>query len=94
MTTEMVVTSLVNLRNGYLLCPLWISGIGKPVQMKSLDFRTGFRRYVLGFSLGSDIFAWEIAQCIGWEQEIHMSVLKARSTDPQRASSCNPHPDV
>jgi hypothetical protein len=42
---------------------------------------------VLGFSdwvqalrawvfLGSDVFAWEIAQCIGWEQEIHMAVLR------------------
>ena len=27
-------------------------------------------------SLGSDVFAWEIAQCIGWEQEIHMAVLR------------------
>eukprot|EP00435_Cladocopium_sp_Y103_P041939 s1599_g11.t1 len=27
-------------------------------------------------SLGSDIFAWEISQSIGWEQEIHMAVLK------------------
>ena len=40
----------------------------------------GFSDYVQALrawvSLGSDIFAWEISQCIGWEQEIHMSVLK------------------
>ena len=57
--------------------------------MPTVDFRNWKTRAdeVLGFSdwvqalrawvsLGSDIFAWEIAQCIGWEQEIHMSVLK------------------
>ena len=57
--------------------------------MPTVDFRNWRTRAdeVLGFSdwvqalrawvsLGSDIFAWEIAQCIGWEQEIHMSVLK------------------
>ena len=40
-----------------------------------------FSDYVQTFgawvSLGSDIFAWEISQCIGWEQEIQMSVLKS-----------------
>ena len=46
MTREMVVTSSVNLKNGYLLCPLWISGIGKPVQMKSLDFRSDRNYYM------------------------------------------------
>jgi hypothetical protein len=57
--------------------------------MPTIDFSRWRTRAdeVLGFSdwvqalrawvfLGSDIFAWEIAQCIGWEQEIHMSVLK------------------
>ena len=76
MTTEMVVTSLVNLRNGYLLCPLWISGIGKPVADEVLGFSDWVQALRAWVSLGSDIFAWEIAQCIGWEQEIHMSVLK------------------
>ena len=57
--------------------------------MPTIDFSRWRTRAeeVLGFSvwvqelrawvsLGSDIFAWEIAQCIGREQEIHMSVLK------------------
>ena len=57
--------------------------------MPTIDFSRWRTRAdeVLGFSdwvqalrawvfLGSDIFAWEIAQCIGWEQEIQMAVLK------------------
>ena len=57
--------------------------------MPTIDFSKWRNRAdeVLGFSdwvqalrawvsLGSDIFAWEISQCIGWEQEIHMAVLK------------------
>ena len=59
------------------------------ILLPTVDFRNWRTRAdeVLGFSdwvqalrawvsLGSDIFAWEIAQSIGWEQEIHMSVLK------------------
>ena len=57
--------------------------------MPTIDFSRWRTRAeeVLGFSvwvqalrawvsLGSDIFAWEIAQCIGREQEIHIPVLK------------------
>ena len=66
--------------------------------MPTVDFRNWKTRAdeVLGFSdsvqalrawvsLGSDIFAREIAQCIGWEQEIHVSVLKPAQ---QTRSAC------
>ena len=73
---KMVVTSFPSQRSGCHQCRLLTLVVGELVQKKSLDFRSGFQALRAWVSLGSDIFAWEIAQCIGREQEIHMPVLK------------------
>ena len=52
-------------------CSRWRTRAEEVLQFS--DWVQALRAWV---SLGSDIFAWEIATCIGWEQEFHMSVLR------------------
>ena len=53
MMREKVVTSSAKVRSGCRRCRPLTLGNGGLVQMKSLDFRTMFKHFVLGYRLGA-----------------------------------------
>ena len=86
---KMVVISSPSQRSGCLLT----SVLGELVQKKSLDFRTGFRHYVLGFTYRK----WYL--CLG-DCPVHRLgtrdsyvCAETRSADSKCTSSCNSHSD-